>query len=242
MSETPLDPGEIINTKKHSDIAFLYCEDPKNDPSGGWKERMRTLNKSYRPDVPNLTNAWHVVSDENGQGTYKVQQKNLTKINGNCLMLVGENVGEDQWTSAKMTVAQYLNMNSFVLPDIGDITFVDMNPYRPPYGAPVSHITDESGVGWAFPGETLKIMCAWSEKFFKLDDLIFQWSVNQGNATITANHDKADPSIEFTGPSGDFAQIGLKITAKDDPNIWKSARLMILGQSSANKLKGAAER
>ena len=218
--------------KKTSDVALLYCEDPVNDPDGGWKSRYRTLEKAYRPDLPQVANAWHCVSDPDGNGTYKIQQKDLHKCNVNCWMLVGENVGDDQWTSAKMTVGDFLSLNSFTLPEIGDITYIDMNPVQIPMGPPRSHITDPKGTAWAYPGETLKFMCNWSNSaFFKASDLTFQWTVNNGPVRFKEGAQRQDPHIIFDGGAGEVAQIGLRLTYKDDAGVWSSSRLTIMGQA-----------
>ena len=221
--------------KKSSDVALLYCEDPVNDIGGGFKTRSRTLNKSYRPDLPQTANAWHCVSGPDGTGTYKIQQKDLHKCNVNCWMLVGENVGEDQWTSARMTVGQYLQLNNFSLPEIGDITYVDMNPVMQPMQPPISHIIDPSGSAWAFPGETLKFMCVWSNNFYKSSELNFQWTINSGKAEFAQGADKQDPHIVFNGVAGEIAQIGLRISLKTDGNIWQSSRLTIMGQNAVKR-------
>ena len=129
--------------RKTADVALLYCEDPKNDIGGGYKTRSRTLNKSYRPDLPNFANGWMCVSGPDGTGTYKIQQKDLHKCNINCWMLVGENIGDDQWHSAKITVGQYLSLNNFSLPDPGPIGFVDK-------GNGENHVSNPEAA-WAYP-------------------------------------------------------------------------------------------
>ena len=208
-----------------SDVALLYCEDPKNDIGGGYKSRSRTLNKSYQPDLPHFANGWMCVSGPDGTGTYKIQQKDLHKCNINCWMLVGENVGDDQWTSAKITVGQYLSLNSFALPNPGPVSFVDK-------GDGENHITG-SDSGWAYPGETIKIGMVWND-FFSEDEMIFHWSVNSGKATITEGVTSSVAHIQFTGTGGEFFQIGAKVQYAEDHNIFATGRLVIMGQTPSD--------
>ena len=214
-------------TRKSSDVCLLYCEDPVNDIGGGYKTRSRTLEKSYRPDLPQMASAWHCVSGPDGTGTYKIQQKDLHKCNLNCWMLVGANESDDRWHSAKITVGQFLELNNFALPDPGPIGFVDK-------GGGEDHVSNPEA-GWANPGEILTLGMTWND-FFSEDEMIFHWSVNSGPATITEGETSSIAKIQFTGAAGEWAQLGAKIQYKDDINIFATGRLMILGQNS----KGSA--
>ena len=215
------------NVRKSSDVCLLYCEDPVNDPGGGWKTRSRTLEKSYRPDLPQVANAWHCVSGPDGTGTYKIQQKDLHKCNVNCWMLVGEIESEDHWHSAKITVGQFLELNNFSLPDPGPIGFVDK-------GGGENHVANPDAA-WANPGEILTLGMTWNN-FFSEDEMTFLWTVNSGPATITEGETSSVAKIQFTGAAGEWVQLGAKVQYKNDINIYATGRLMILGQNE----KGSA--
>lgn len=215
---------------KTADVALLYCEDPKNDLGGGYKTRSRTVHKSYRPDLPNFANGWMCVSGPDGTGTYKIQQKDLHKCNINCWLLVGENVGEDQWTSAKMTVGQYLSLNNFSLPDPGPLAFTDKEKLVVEGFDPISHIISGDGSAWALPGETIKIQVVWNE-FFNEDEMTFTWSVNSGPVTLTEGANTKLAHITFNGGGGEMGQLGIRVQYKEDPNIYATGRLSIMGQN-----------
>lgn len=215
-----ISPSE--NLRKTSDVAVLYCEDPVNDIGGGFKTRSRTLNKSYRPDLPQVANAWMCVSGPDGTGTYKIQQKDLHKCNVNCWILVGENESDDRWHSAKITVGQFLELNSFALPDPGPIGFVDK-------GDGENHVANPEAA-WAFPGETLQLGMTWND-FFPEEDMTFLWTVNSGRATITEGSTSSLVHIQFTGSAGEWVQLGAKVEYKNDHNIYATGRLMIMGQN-----------
>ena len=221
---------ENPEVRKKSDVALLYCEDPVNDPGGGWKTRSRTIEKSYRPDLPQLANAWMCVSDEDGKGTYKVQQKNLTKISPSCWMLCGENEGiDDHWHSAKITVGQFLVLND-AAPEIEGVTFFDMSPICPPYGSCTSHITDESGSAWAFPNEELWIGTSVSGPF-KPADLRYRWSTGTPTAiSISSDNSKQDVKFVFKGAGGGYGALSLIVT--DPYGGEKGVTLTVLGQNA----------
>ena len=203
--------------KKHADVAMLYCEDPKNDLAGGFKPRMRTLNKSYKPDIENVTNGWHCVSGPDGTGTYKVQQKDLTKISPNCWMLVGECVGEDQWVSAKYRVGDYLDLNGTTGWPFGPIQYVDMAPYQP---GDIDHIlqsgsnTNGSGTCWAYKNEMLHIEARLDNDplgdAYKLDDLEYTWRVSRGPVTVDGLKER-EVIIIFKGNGAETAVMTVSI-------------------------------
>ena len=224
---------EDPEVKKKSDVCLIYAEDPVNDPGGGWKERSRTIEKCYRPDLPQLANAWMCVSDPDGQGTYKVQQKDLTKISPNCWMLIGENEGiDDHWHSAKITVGQFLALNG-AGPKIGEVTFFDMAPICPPYGSCLSHITDESGSAWAFPNEELNIGTSVGGPF-KPADLNFRWSTGTANTiAIISDNKKQDVRFKFKGAGGGFGS--LVLTISDPYGGTVDTSLMVVGQNPDSK-------
>ena len=208
-----IDPTE----KKHSDIALLYCEDPKNDPGGGRKERMRTLNKSYRPDLPQFADAWMCVSGPDGTGTYKVLQKDLPNISPLCWILVGECVEEDQWVSARHRVGDYLELNGTTgWPAFGPVEFVDMAPHQP---GNINHITNNAlngtGTAWAYPNESIIIKAQSSgdptNAVYPISECTFLWRISQG--PVSANDLTVQaPTFTFTGGGGEVAQITIKIT------------------------------
>ena len=215
---------------KSSNVTLLYSEDPVNDPGGGWKNRSRPLNKSYRTDLPQLANAWMCVSGPDGTGTYKIQQKDLTKISPNCWMLVGQIVSEDHWTSARCKVGDYLELNGEKgWPDVGPLSFTENADGE-------GHIANP-GSAWAYPGQTLEIGVVWNEAYPE-DEMIFQWNVNSGPATITAGADAPIVDIKFTGVSGEFVQVGVKVQHKVDINAYASNRLTIMGQNPKSKGAG----
>lgn len=213
---------------KSSDLGLIYCEDPKNDPGGGSKARGRTINKTYRPDIDHFANGWHVVSDGDGQGTYRVQQKDLINCDPNAWMLVGENQGEDTWTSAKITVGGFLASNG-AAPEIGEVVFFDMDPICPPDGDCLSHITDESGSAWALPNEELHIGTNVGGPF-KPADLSFRWSTGTANAiAIISDNKTQDVRFKFKGTGGGFGSLVLSITDPYGGLVDKS--LMVVGQN-----------
>ena len=206
--------------RKMSDVSLLYCEDPVNDPGGGIKERSRTLEKSYRPDLPQLANAWHCVSNADGKGTYKVQQKDLPNISPYCWMLVGENEGADnKWHSAKMRVGDFLELNGAPgWPAFGPTQFVDMAPHQP---GNLNHITQDgsenngSGAAWAYPNSTLlfKAQLAGDPfgETYKASDLTYTWRISRGPLFVADLNVQA-ATINFTGGAGETAMLNIKIT------------------------------
>ena len=202
---------------KTSNVALIYAEDPKNDPGGGWKPRSRTLEKSYRPDLPNFANGWMCVSGPDGTGTYKVKQQDLTKISPNCWMLVGENVGDNQWVSARYKVGDYLEQNGTTgWPALAPVEFVDMAPHQP---GNLNHITNNAingtGTGWAYPNKAIIIKAQSANDptnaAYPISECTFIWRVSSGpvfanDLTVQA------PTFTFTGGGGEVAQITVKIT------------------------------
>ena len=101
---------------KTSDVTLFYCEDPRNDPGGGFKSRYRTLNKSYRPDMPQTANGYHCVTTPDMQGTFKIQQKYLNRTtHAEYWMHVGMNVGPDQWVGAKVKIKDWFRVQNYQL-------------------------------------------------------------------------------------------------------------------------------
>lgn len=223
-------------TRKMSDVSLLYCEDPVNDPGGGVKERSRTLEKSYRPDLPQLANAWHCVSNADGNGTYKVQQKDLPNISPYCWMLVGENEGADnQWHSAKMRVGDFLELNGVTgWPPFGPAEFVDMAPHQP---GNLNHITsnkDGTGTAWAYPNTPIIIKAQSSgdptNAVYPISECTFAWRISSGPVFINDLNVQA-PTFNFTGVGGEMAQITVQMT--HTPTGAKAEGiLIILGENA----------
>ena len=216
-------------TRKLSDVALLYAEDPVNDPGGGWKTRSRTIEKSYRPDLDQLANAWMCVSGPDGTGTFKVQQKDLPKVNPLSWMLAGENEGiHDHWHSAKLTVGDYLQMNGSELPGPGEAIFIDLEPdcTKDPC---LNHITDPSSAGWAHPQDELHFKAEFDGPY-EPEQLYYRWSTgNAGVITIISDNRAADVRFKFIGTNGSYAS--LQCTATDPYGKQKVATLMMMGQS-----------
>lgn len=208
-----IDPSE--NIKKTADVCLYYCEDPKNDPGGGRKARIRTLNKSYRPDLPQTANAWHCVSGPDGTGTYKVLQKDLPSISPNCWMLVGENVGDDQWISARYKVGDYLELNGTTgWPAFGPVEFVDLAPHQP---GNINHITNNAingtGTAWAYPNEAIIIKAQSSgDPTYLNSECTFSWRISAGMPVFANDLTVQAPTFTFTGGGGEVAQVTVKIT------------------------------
>ena len=215
---------------KTSNVALLYCEDPVNDAAGGWKNRSRTLNKSYRPDLDNLANAWMCVSGPDGKGTYKVQQKDLTKISPNCWMLVGQILSEDHWKSARYKVGDYLELNGTPgWPAFAPVEFVDMAPHQP---GNLDHITNNNngtGTAWAYPNTPIIIKAQSSgdptNAVYPISECDFTWRISSGPVFINDVNVQA-PTFNFTGGGGEMAQITVQMT--HNPTGQRAEGLLII--------------
>ena len=132
------------------DLSLIYCADPDGDASGGYKERVITLTRSWRPDLVHIKNGLHLVGLDGI--TYKVKQSDLQALPSRAEILVGAADGE-RHSSAKMSVADWLRRQELpATPGMGNFIYTDET------GAEGNHVqnpgTDNgNGSGWAYPDQ-----------------------------------------------------------------------------------------